>query len=1117
MQGAGRPPGSAGDDATATGLFAHNDFAPGSLLADRFRVESILGVGGMGVVYRATDEALGVPVALKLLRPELMHRPEAFERFRQELLLARQVSNPHVVRIHDLARHDSQWLISMDFVEGESLDRRLDREGALSIEDALRITRQLAEGLGAAHAKGVVHRDLKPSNVLLDAGGNAYISDFGVARSLATSGMTQSGTVVGTPDYLSPEQARGEPVDARSDLYALGLILYEMLAGKPPFAGGTVSEILAQRMMRTPAPVTTARPEVPAWAARLVDRLLRPQPAHRLQDAAAVIAAIDRRDVPRDWRRAWAGRHAGVAAIAVLALGMALAAGWWLQRANAPPVAASPPLDRLLVMPLQAEGLPAPRLAALGAHLRDGLSAREGQAVVDRERTLQAQRQLDATGGAPADPDALRDLAAARQVLLPRLERAGDGWRATATLHGPGDQQRALDGPVAADPGAALAAWRQQPATIAALGKPAAGGGMRLPDDRTALDAYGAGLLAHAAGELPDALRHLQAATEAAPDYADAWLALAETALATGEQDLAYAALQSGMRALEPDSPGQLRRRFTAELAVLEGDPIAAVAAWRARAEATPDDTFAALNLARAQGAGGDFAAAVDRLQALAQRDANDPRIWYELGKFSILSGDARRAVDEHLVRALVLFKRGGNRFGEAETLNALGIGYGRLGQTADAAEQYRAAAALRREIGNRRGVATSLRNLANIAAMTGEFDAAARYLDEARQLHAELGDRDGLAAIDNELGLLAEERGDYPAALQHYRSALQTWRQLGDPHGTAQALNNIGFANYQLGAYDDAQVYWEQAADAYEQLGSATGRIRTDQNLGLLAIARGQWNKARMLLETSLADAERQQMVEEAAVSHRNLAELELWQGHLAQALDQARLAEDLFRQRDDKRGIADARLLHAQALLAAHADARAADVLDALEPVLADASAEQRAIERLLRARLARRAGNDAAAEAARRQAAALAEVSGVRQLQLQIALEAARAGEPAPTLEDATDRLGHVGLRLAWLERRMRAALDAQPPDTAAALDAWREAAILLREGDFVRAHRLQALAAAALEATGDTAAAEAAREGARRAFDAMRGALPADLRESFEDSDADAVAALGTSAP
>ncbi|HEU4813113.1 MAG TPA: tetratricopeptide repeat protein [Xanthomonadaceae bacterium] len=1117
MPGAGRPPGSAGDDATATGLYAHNDFAPGSVLADRFRIESILGVGGMGVVYRATDQALGVPVALKLLRPELMHRPDAFERFRQELLLARQVSNPHVVRIHDLARHDGQWLISMDFVEGESLDRRLDREGPLPVEDALRITRQLAEGLGAAHAKGVVHRDLKPSNVLLDGEGNAYISDFGVARSLATSGMTQSGTVVGTPDYLSPEQARGEPVDARSDLYALGLILYEMLAGKQPFAGGTVSEILAQRMMRTPDPITRVRPEVPAWVARLVDRLLRPQPAHRLQDGAAVMAAIDRREVPRDWRQAWPVRHAGLAAGAVLALALAIGAGWWLQRGNAPVLAVSPPLDRLLVMPLQAEALPAARAAALGAHLRDGLAAREGLAVVDRERTLQAQRQLDATGGAPADPDALRELAAAERVLLARLRETGDGWEASATLHGPGDQEITLEGPVADDATAALVAWRRQPAVVQALGAPAGGGGMRLPEDLAALDAYGAGLLAHAAGELPEALRQLQAATEAAPDYADAWLALADAAQATGDQDLAYEALQHGEQALDANAPPQLRRRFAAELAVLEGDAIAAVAAWRARTEATPDDTFAALHLARAQGAGGDFAAAVEGLEALSQRDANDPRTWYELGKFSILSGDARRAVDEHLVRALVLFKRGGNRFGEAETLNALGIGYGRLGQTADAAQQYRAAAELRRAIGNRRGVATSLRNLANIEAMTGDFDAAADHLDEARALHAELGDRDGLAAIDNELGLLAEERGDYPAALGHYRDALQTWRQLGDPHGTAQALNNIGFANYQLGAYDDAQVYWQQAADAYEQLGSATGRIRTDQNLGLLAVARGHWSQARELLEASLADAQRQQMVEEAAVSHRNLAELELWQGHVAQAMEQASRAEDLFRQREDQRGLADAGLLRAQALLAAHADDQAASVLDDLAPVLAGASAEQRAMERLLRAQLARRAGADEAATAALAQARALAAASGVRQLQLHIALEAAREGEPDAALDEATARLGHAGLRLAWLEWRMREALAGPEPVPAEALAAWREASVLLREGDFVRAHRLQRLAAQALTASGDEAAADTARARAARSFQSMREALPDTLRADFDDRDADAIATLDPRVP
>ena len=169
--------------ATVTGLFAAAELRVGELVAGRFRVEELIGLGGMGVVYRAHDEQLHVPVALKLLRPELASRPDAFTRFRQELLLARQVSSPHVVRIHDIVAHEGRWLISMDFVAGGSLERLLDERGALAVEDATRIARQLALGLAAAHARNVVHRDLKPANVLITDALDAYITDFGIARS----------------------------------------------------------------------------------------------------------------------------------------------------------------------------------------------------------------------------------------------------------------------------------------------------------------------------------------------------------------------------------------------------------------------------------------------------------------------------------------------------------------------------------------------------------------------------------------------------------------------------------------------------------------------------------------------------------------------------------------------------------------------------------------------------------------------------------------------------------------------------------------------------------------------------------------------------------------------
>ena len=1089
-------------DATATGLFTHADVALGSVIGERYRIESILGVGGMGVVYRATDLALDVPVALKLLRPELAHRQDAFDRFRQELLLARQVSNPHVVRIHDLAQHDRRWLISMDLVDGQSLAQRLDEKGRLDIDDAIRIARQIAEGLAAAHAKGVVHRDLKPANILLDRQDNAYISDFGVARSLATSGNTRTGAVIGTPDYLAPEQARGQSADARSDLYALGLMLYEMLAGQAPFAGGTVAEVLAQRMLRTPSPVTTQRPDTPAWLARLVDRLLRSQPAHRIQTAGEVVAVLDRRALPRRWQDSVrAHRPALLATLACVALG-AGALAWWHWRAQLPPLIAPAPLDRMLVLPIEGNDVPPAQLAGLSAHLRDALAALPGRAVVDDERTTQALRQLDPDGNAKPAASALRRVAAAQRVLRTSLVHANAHWHVSATLDDSHDPARTVAGPDAADPADALRAWAAQAATVNALGVLGSTIDLRLPTQSSALDAYGAGLLARHAGRLADALVAFRRATAAAPEYASAWLAQARTALMIGEEDAAADAIEQAQRAAG-SGPLALRQRIAAQRALIEGDAPAAVDALRALVGAHPDDIDAGLELARARGAGGDFATAVKDLRALSQRDPNDPRVWFELGKFSILSGDAQRAVDEYLVRALVQYKRSRDLYGEGETVNALGIGYARLGQSDDAVEQYRKAVELRRAVGNLRGQATSLRNLGNTIALTGKFDDAAGFLEQARALHARLGDRNGLAAVENDLGLLAEERGNYPQALQAFQRALKAWQDVGDPLGSAQALNDIGFAHYQLGAYGDAQVYLQQAADGYAKLGDDTGRIRADQDLGLLAIARGRWNEARQRLLRSLASAERQQMVEEAAVSRRHLAELDLRQGHLQAAIDEATRAENSFRQRKDPRGASDAGLLRVEALLAAGAVGDAGKLLSTLAADLADAPSEQRALAQVLLAEAASRQGSRQQAVQALASADTLARGSGIRQLQLRIALtRAALDGRLDPSLDEATASLGHVGLRLQWLDLAMRGALAKHDFPRASVL--YGEASALLRGGDSLLAFELHRLGAAARTGTGDTAGAQAANMRAAQALATLRAGIPAGLRAGFDAS-------------
>lgn len=1115
-------------DPTATGLYQTQNLAPGSILAGRFRIESILGVGGMGVVYRAHDTALGIDIALKLLRPELAARGDSFERFRQELLTARQVSSPRVVRIHDLIRHElnshqAQWLIGMDLIDGDALDKRLDRDGALPFEDAIRIARQIAEGLAAAHARGVIHRDLKPANVLIDRKGDAYISDFGVARSLAGTGLTQTGAIVGTPDYLSPEQARGEGADARSDLYALGLILHEMLTGKMPFDGGTLSEVLAQRMLRTPPPVDRLRADTPTWLVRLVDRLLRSQPAHRMGKADDVIRAIDTQQVPRDWRPT---RAMWTTAASVAALAAAVAAGaiWWPR--TSPPAAASVanaapsvrPLHRLFVLPLQApaDAIDPARQAALTSLLRQSLELIPAVAVVDEERSQQALRQLDPSGAAPPDRASILRVAGADRLLTVAVTREAQHWRASASI-----QQGRAETPIASaqadEPMAAINALFTSNEFAGAFGakSDAASNPVAawLRDSAPALAAYGRGVLARRASEIENATQAFREASERAPGFAPAWLALADVAQAGGDLDAGYAALEQGERvaAAQP----LLLQRLRAERAQLDGDADAAIKYWRERIRADGDDTRAVLGLARALGAGGDAAGAIAQLRELSARDPDDPRAWFELGKFSILHGQAQPAVDDYLVRALVLFKRSGNRYGEGETENALGIGYARLGQNDHAEAQYRKAVELRRAVGNRRGLATSLRNLGNVLVLTGQFDEAESHLRQARELHAALDDRHGLAAVENELGLLAEERGDYPGALTAFRRALSAWQQAGDAGGTAQALNDIGFAQYQLGAYDDAEAYLVQSREAYSKLEDETGRIRTLQNLGQLATARGQWAQARKQLQSSLDDALAKQMMEEAAVSRRNLAELELMQGRIGAALQQIDQADALFRQRRDARGQVDVGLLRAQALLRADADAQASKTLDTLAPQIAAASSEQRGIAALLRAQLARRGGDRDGEQRALADAQRDAKQSGVRLLQLQTALLSEGDRPPASTLDAQTFALGHAGLRLQWAQARMRAALAQR--DTREALRVYRDAQPLLRRGDNIEAGPLHALAAQAQREAGDDAAAGNANDEAVAAQQRLREQLPANLRAAYDPARAQAINAPAPNRP
>jgi tetratricopeptide (TPR) repeat protein/tRNA A-37 threonylcarbamoyl transferase component Bud32 len=334
--------------------------APGQSIGPRYQIIRLLGVGGMGAVYHAWDAVLGLAVAVKVIRPEMIADPAAAaaieRRFKRELLLARQVTHKHVVRIHDIGEVDGMKYITMPYVQGADLATVLRRAGRLSVQRSLAYARQIVGGLVAAHDAGVVHRDLKPANVMIDQDDQALIMDFGIARSADGSSGSVAGRVVGTLAYMAPEQAQGKDTDQRADVYAVGMMLSEMLVGRRTSAATEQDALtdLMQRMREAPPRTRTIDPAIPEALDEIVARCVEPDAARRFQtsrDLASALAAIDdnghRLAIPVGEPQPVRSRLR-LAAIAAAALVVIALGGVWMLRR--PPPAPAQPIQPVAIL-----------------------------------------------------------------------------------------------------------------------------------------------------------------------------------------------------------------------------------------------------------------------------------------------------------------------------------------------------------------------------------------------------------------------------------------------------------------------------------------------------------------------------------------------------------------------------------------------------------------------------------------------------------------------------------------------------------------------------------------------------------------------------------------------
>ena len=744
----------------------------GRVINGRYHVIRLLGKGGMGAVYHAWDEELGVGVALKVILPPAGQDHEAVEemerRFKKELLLARQITHRNVVRIHDIGEVDGIKFITMPYIKGSDLATML-KSGPLPVARALALARQVVSGLAAAHDAGVVHRDLKPANVMVEDGEWALLMDFGIARSVrggTTAGGTVAGTVVGTIDYMAPEQARGEPVDGRADIYAFGLILYEMLSGRRQLAGdGAVSDLVA-RMATAPRPVRAVNPEIPEALDAVVTKCIQPKADDRYQSCAELRAALDGLDsegraIVRPEPRAVTPKLAALAA--ALLAGVA-GVTYWAAGGAAPAVEAQRPPVSVLIADFDNQA----RDPIFDGTLEQALGlAIEGAPFISSYSRQVAHRTVEQVKpGAALDADGAM-LVARREgiqvILAGSVSAAGGGYALTV---------RALEGATGDELAVARADAGSKDQVLSAVSRLAASVRRSLGDvtpeseQITAAETFTAGSLEAArayeeaqqlqqAGNTAGAIAAYQRVLELDPGLGRAYAGLAAVHANSGEADDADRHYKLALQHLDRMTERE-RYRTRAGYYLFTRNNVGAIEELTALLEKFPADTAAMANLAIARFNRREFDAALDLGRkaaavyptAIAQTNVALFALYGGTFDEALKAADAAMKISDthakaHLAAALAHLASG--RTAEAEaaytrlqavnaSLGAAGLADMALyeGRSADAARLLEAGAAADAGEGHTSQAARKLTALADALRLEGRNGEALRAVQRA-------------------------------------------------------------------------------------------------------------------------------------------------------------------------------------------------------------------------------------------------------------------------------------------------------------------------------------------------------------------------------------------------
>jgi len=853
--------------------YAQGEELVGTLLADRYGILALLGQGGMGAVYKAHDTELERLVALKLIRPDLASNPEILRRFKQELILAREVTHRNVIRIFDLGQAKGFKFITMEYVEGRDLRVILREREKLPPEETVRIIAQVCRALEAAHAAGVVHRDLKPQNIMLDAKDRVYVMDFGIAHSLETPGMTQTGALMGTPEYMSPEQAKGIKVDPRSDLFSLGIIFYELLTGISPFKADTALATLLKRTQERAQPPAEIDPAIPKAISDVVMKCLEIDRDQRFSNAREILEDLGQ-EMPTSVRtvaptlppliptpkaaeispfvryRTWI---AGAAAVVLFAtLGIAFRGKIFPAKRAAPVEQAS-----LAIFPFRNPSGDA-SLDWLGPSLADMLSTDVGQSArlrtISPDRLHQVLSDLKITPGAAIDPATVGRIAEfsnADTVVWGQYARFGEQIRIDATLLDLKHNRRA---PLKIE----AASEKEIPGTVDGLAelirknlavssdvlKELKASSFQ-PSSKSvpALRDYNQGVQLLRNGKNLEAVKTLQAAVQEDPQFALAYSRLAETDSALGYDSDAE---KYSRKAVELSQQLPLAERYLIEAnhARIMKDNKKAIEAYENLAKTFPDNADVEYTLGNLYVEKGDYDKARSQFSKILNSDPKNIKALWQMGVVEIMKDNPQAALDP-LNKGLSLSVQLDNQEQKGLILLSMGISYRLMNKPEEALRNYQESLAIQHRIGQKRGEAASLNEMAQVYSLLGKPDAALASFNEAMRVRREIGDKKEIGDTLIDLGNFYEDRGQHDQALKMLKESLQIQRDSGDETYQALCLDRIGSIHVSKGEYEDALTYFQQALQLREKLKVPGEIVETVYNLADTDAKLGQYDQA--------------------------------------------------------------------------------------------------------------------------------------------------------------------------------------------------------------------------------------------------------------------------------